>query len=961
MPSPIVAVLRYLCHVGGATACAERSDAWLLQQFVARRDEDAFAAILERHGPLVWAVCRRVLPQTADAEDAFQATFLVLARKAGSVRRLEALAAWLHRVALNIARTARTAHVRRQAHERQAAVMSEATPVDEALLRDWQPLLHEEVDRLPQKYRAPVILCYFQGMTHDAAARQLRWPIGTVKGRLARARDLLRTRLARRGLTLTSAGLAAALATEASAAVPPALLGLTLHATVVFMAGGAVSAGALTLAKGALQTMTATKLMLVLLVLSTVGLLGGGLFALGGSARKDPGGDDSGPRVVGLVAPVAPPKVEDQNVVEKDGVRFELLVPQREWQIPEDRPGARTTVKLALRITNRTNNPLRFTRFDSLSVWMVGPDGKELTRSGGRDGTFPVQEADCPLVKPGDSVTFDLDAHLFRQDGKLRFGGSDGFGGGWGFADEFKPGRYQLRIWYSNTATEQEVGRAVRTVLKGLWTGEVKTPFVEVTLTAAVALAAPVAPKAAPAAAEFGPEVKGLRAMVTLARPKFAVEEAIEVKYVVKNVSTEVQTLWHSGFWANHLVLVKDAAGNEPPLTESGKERRRAFSPGGERTKNVPVKVPPGGEDAAYEPYDLTRLYDLSRPGRYTVQYVYEEKQGGWEGRLPSNEAAFEVTAKASGKNAAEKDGLAESEAVRVEGLEFVAFIPKRIPVPVAGPRDVALGMRITNVSDKPLTISVIDVINLWVFNTVDGTKLGAAGGRDGKPRPLPPVTLAPGASWTWQPRATLDRTTDRATLRLNGPDGRGFPGFWEISTLKVGTHRLSIAYDNSNARQGDVPLWVGKATTREVEFEIAENREPGERPAAKPTEDAAKADLEKLQGTWRLVAVEEAGKPLPPANFGRNTHWDFSGITGKFTSGMRVMSGTVTLDPTKDPKWIDLTLGKDFVLQGIYELKGDTLRVFLLPTGTGRPSEFKTREGTTQTMSTYERAKTDP
>jgi RNA polymerase sigma-70 factor (ECF subfamily) len=783
MPSPIAAVLRYLCNVGGAKACADRSDAWLLQQFVVQRDEEAFALILERHGPLVWAVCRRVLRETADAEDAFQATFLVLARKAGSVRRLEALGAWLHQVALNIARTTRTAHAQRQAHERQAAVMSEATPVDEGLLHDWQPLLHEEVDRLPQKYRVPVILCYFQGMTHDAAAGQLGWPVGTVKGRLARARDLLRTRLARRGLTLTSAGVAAALATEASAAVPPALLGVTLRAAVVFAVGGAVSAGVVTLAKAALQTMNATKLMLAMLVLSTVGVLGGALFALGGSAREGQGGDDSRPGVVGLGAPVTPPTVDDKTVVEKDGVRFELLVPQREWSIPEDKPGARSTIKLALRITNRTNNPLRFTRFDSLSVWMVGPDGKELTRSGGRDGTFPVQESDCPLVKPGDSVTFDLDAHLFRQDGKLRFGGFDGFGGGWGFADEFKPGRYQLRIWYQNTATEQEVGKAVRTVLKGLWTGEVKTPYVE------VALAAPVAPR--------------------------------------------------------------------------------------------------------------------------------EKKESD----------------------------MAESEPVHVEGLEFAALIPKRIPLPGAGPRDVALGLRITNVSDKPLTISVSDVIRPWIFNTVDGLKLGAALGRDGKPKPLPPVTLAPGKSWTWQPRAVLDRTTDRATLRLSGPDGVGVPGFWSISTLKMGKHRLSIAYDNSNAKQGDVPLWVGKATTKEVEFEIV------------------KDDLTQLQGTWRLVAAEEGGKALPPANFGRNTHWVFEGSTATFKSGLRGLTGSITLDEAKDPKWFDLTSGKDSrpVLQGIYELKGDTLRLFLLSPGVGRPTQFKTREGEMETIGTYERVNDDP
>jgi RNA polymerase sigma factor (sigma-70 family) len=615
--STAASILHYLRFLGATAADDEPSDGQLLGRFLAQRDEGAFATLMRRHGPVVLAVCQRVLRNLHDAEDAFQATFLVLARKGASVRKHHSLAAWLHRVALNLARTASATAAQRQAREREVVPIPATDTVDDVASRDWQQLLHEEVDRLPKKYRVPVILCHFKGATHDEAARQLGWPLGTVSGRLARARGMLRTRLARRGLALTTAGLAAMLTAEASAVVPPALLGLTLRAAVSFAAGGAVSAGVVALAKGALQTMTATKLMLVLLVLSAVGLLGS-LFALGGSAREGPRGDDSAPGVIALRAPVAPPR---------------------------------------------------------------------------------------------------------------------------------------------------------------------------------------------------------------------------------------------------------------------------------------------------------------------------EKKESD----------------------------MAESEPVRVEGLEFVALIPKRIPVPDGAARDVALGLRITNISDKPLTISVFDVILPWIVNTVDGVKLGAELRRKDTPKHLPPVTLAPGKSWTWQPRARLDRTTDRATLRLSGPDGLGAPGGWSISTLKVGKHRLSIAYHNSNAKQGDVPLWVGKATTKEVEFEIVENREPGEKPAAKPVEDAAKGDLEKLRGTWRLVAAEEGGKPLPPANFGRNTHWVFSGADGTFKSGKRVMSGTVTLDPAKDPKWIDLTLGKDMVLQGIYELKGDTLRVFLLPAGSGRPTEFKTREGAPQTIGTYERVKTDP
>src|SRR5262245_25457785 len=256
---PLAGVLRYVRALAGTTDIGP-GDAELIARFVARRDEGAFAALLERHGALVLGVCRLLLGE-ADAEDAFQATFLVLARRAASIRRQESLAAWLHRVAVNVSRSHQSGAIRRRTHERQAVLMAQARPADEAP-RDWQPVLHEEVDRLPEKYRVPVALCYLEGKTHDEAARQLGWPLGTVKGRLARARDLLRTRLARRGLALTAAGTAAALAQGASAVtVPPALFAPTLRAAVSFATGGSVpgaSAAALALAKGAVQAMTGT-------------------------------------------------------------------------------------------------------------------------------------------------------------------------------------------------------------------------------------------------------------------------------------------------------------------------------------------------------------------------------------------------------------------------------------------------------------------------------------------------------------------------------------------------------------------------------------------------------------------------------------------------------------------------------------------------------------------------------
>ncbi|MBX6314592.1 MAG: sigma-70 family RNA polymerase sigma factor, partial [Isosphaeraceae bacterium] len=215
-------------------------EAELLERFVTERDEEAFEALVVRHGPMVLAVCRGVLADAHDVEDAFQATFLLLARKAGAIRRREALGPWLYQVARRVAQRASIAAARRRVHERQGAEMAaaQADEGDDTAQRDLQAALHAEVDRLPEKYRAPVVLCYLQGLTHEEAAQRLRWPVGTVKGRLSRARDRLRSRLTRRGLTLALL-LALLLRTEeATAAIPDALRLATVRAAMQAAHGG---------------------------------------------------------------------------------------------------------------------------------------------------------------------------------------------------------------------------------------------------------------------------------------------------------------------------------------------------------------------------------------------------------------------------------------------------------------------------------------------------------------------------------------------------------------------------------------------------------------------------------------------------------------------------------------------------------------------------------------------------
>ena len=178
-------LVRHLRGLVEAQATRDLSDAQLLDQFATGRDEAAFAALMHRHGGLVWHVCRHVLHQEQDAEDAFQASFLVLALKAASLRRGQGLGNWLYGVAYRVAMNARRKAMRRQAHERRkAAATLRAVPAAEAL-HELQTLLHEEINRLPAKYRVTLVLCGLEGKSKSDAAKELSWKEGTVSGRLA--------------------------------------------------------------------------------------------------------------------------------------------------------------------------------------------------------------------------------------------------------------------------------------------------------------------------------------------------------------------------------------------------------------------------------------------------------------------------------------------------------------------------------------------------------------------------------------------------------------------------------------------------------------------------------------------------------------------------------------------------------------------------------------------------------
>ena len=354
------------------------SDAALLKRFLAGRDDRAFTALVDRHAEMVFQVCWRVLGDVQDAEDAFQATFLVLARKAATVRPRKALPAWLHGVARRVALKARTARARRRLTGTPPAahpVDPQPDPLAQLSARELVDIVDEEVQRLPEVYRLPVILCYLEGRTQEEAACQLGWTPGSVKGRLERGRARLQQRLTRRGLTLSAALAAVEVSRGAASALTVArLVNPTVRGALAFAArqpqgGVGASAAATALAREALRGPALAKLGAATALALATTLLAAGLLvyrAANAPATLPPG------KVHGPAAPAAFAGNQPEAPAEGDNVRVEVsgfvLGPQG-----GPVAGARLYVGYAPRrnepqaVADRPDYPLRATS---------GPDGR---------------------------------------------------------------------------------------------------------------------------------------------------------------------------------------------------------------------------------------------------------------------------------------------------------------------------------------------------------------------------------------------------------------------------------------------------------------------------------------------------------------------------------------------------------------------------------------------------------
>jgi RNA polymerase sigma factor (sigma-70 family) len=364
-------------------------DAQLLQNFVRSGDPAAFEVLVWRHGSVVLNVCRRVLRDAQEAEDAFQATFLVLARKARTIGKGSSLAGWLYRVAYRIALRARPSALRCGSLPND---LPDLGSPDEVLGRDLRQVLDEEVNRLPEKYRVPVVLCYLEGHTNEEAARQLGCPRGTVLSRLARGRERLRQRLTRRGLALAVGGLTAPLAVEAEAAVSANLVNGTVGAAQAFVAGkaaGLVSAPVLALTEGVLQAMFLTRIKLIGAAVLAVALTvtTAGLFAQRTGER-----------------PAAPPPGAGRGELGREGADLHGVVRSVD--------AAQQTVTIAVPGENREMVERTFTLTKDAQVLL----------DDGRGRRFIAREGKLADLAPGSRVALRLAADPKLVDGILAEG-----------------------------------------------------------------------------------------------------------------------------------------------------------------------------------------------------------------------------------------------------------------------------------------------------------------------------------------------------------------------------------------------------------------------------------------------------------------------------------------------------------------------------------------------------------
>jgi len=633
-------VLRHIRQwIGPRPGSADGTDSQLLERYVQRHDAAAFEVLVQRYGQLVWGICARVLCDAHAAEDSFQATFVVLARKAASIRKHESVGSWLYGVAYRIAVRAK-AHASRRREVAMDDLALAAVPADmigsPADRHELCAALDEELGRLPEKYRAPLVLCYLEGKTHAEAAAELRCPAGSMSWRLAQACERLRTRLSRRGLAL-SAGTLAAFLTEsaASARVPVTLV---QHTVEVALSNSGLSAQAATLATGVIKTMYAARLKMVAAVVLAIGLIGSGIGVVayrtlgreGEPAQKETATakeQPAGPAVNGLKLSLAADKTE--TFMKADGSNAE-------------------PVKLKLAFTNVSDKPIKFNAFDFAASRIGGevkpPDEQSIRITlvkADRPQIEPVA-ADFIEIKPNESWA-PKDAISFPpgrfSSGKRLVSYS------WVDYTILKPGAFRIKVAYNSPESDDPLA-------KGCWVGTLASNELTVTVK-------PAEEKKAGA----GSAVNGLRLSLSADKTETVLKadgsdaEPVKLKLTFTNVSDQPIQLNTYDFRLSQIrgkvrapddqsVRVRRVGIDRAKLPQPNAADFPIIQPGKiwvyEEKLSFPGPVPDGAS--------MISVYTALKPGLYRLHFTYtptkdlaEVPKRSWTGELVSDELTITV------------------------------------------------------------------------------------------------------------------------------------------------------------------------------------------------------------------------------------------------------------------------------------------------------------------------------
>jgi RNA polymerase sigma factor (sigma-70 family) len=409
--SPMKQVLHHLRRAALLQDEVGLTDGQLLGYFLEQRDESTFAALVRRHGPMVWGICRRVLQNHHDAEDAFQATFLVLVRKAASVEPREMVGHWLYGVARQTALNAQVATGRRKAREKQVTALPEPAVRDPDCPRDLESVLDRELSRLPEKYRVAIVLCALEGKTRKEVARQLGVPDGTIAARLARGRAMLAKRLARHGLGVAGVAPPAVLSLKA-ASVPAPVVSSTIRVATKVMtgsaaAGGVASTNVIALTEGVLKAMLISKIktMMGLLLLgaivagtaATVGVAADAWTTRSEAARSSTPNTDSKSRVL---ANQAAGQAQPERPAGNQEPTRELAVESQ--RLPPSTPGSEQSLNEMLRTI--------LERLDKIEKRLAQVEGTGAPREMGRPAGAG-KESPQPRYPRADEKPTDLPLH----------------------------------------------------------------------------------------------------------------------------------------------------------------------------------------------------------------------------------------------------------------------------------------------------------------------------------------------------------------------------------------------------------------------------------------------------------------------------------------------------------------------------------------------------------------------